>query len=74
MREVESEKYVPIDDVATHFSLSIATIRLWVKQGRIPKTAYIKFGTTRRFKISAVEEALLAGEDGEVEVETLKLY
>ena len=54
------EIFVPIDDVATHFSVSISTVRAWVRQNRIPKHTYIKLGTTYRFKISAVEEALTA--------------
>lgn len=30
-------KYVPIEDVAKHFSVSISTIRAWVRQRQIPK-------------------------------------
>ena len=60
MNMSDLEIFVPIDDVATHFSVSISTVRAWVRQNRIPKHTYIKLGTTYRFKISAVEEALTA--------------
>ena len=30
-------KYVPIEDVAKHFSVSISTIRAWVRQDQIPQ-------------------------------------
>ena len=35
-------KYVPIEDVAKHFSVSISTIRAWVRQQDIPQDTYIK--------------------------------
>ena len=37
-------KYVPIEDVAKHFSVSISTIRAWVRQQDIPQDTYIKVG------------------------------
>jgi excisionase family DNA binding protein len=51
-------KYVPIDDVAEYFSVSISTIRAWLRQGRIPKRTYIKVGYTYRFCIPEISEAL----------------
>ena len=56
------ETFVPIDEVATHFAVSISTVRSWIRKERIPKHTYIKLGTTYRFKIGAMEEAL-TGED-----------
>lgn len=52
------EPYVPIDDVAKHFTVSISTIRAWVRHGNIPPNTYIKIGNTYRFKISEVANAL----------------
>ena len=51
-------KYVPIDDVAEYFSVSISTIRAWLRQDRIPNHTYIKVGNTYRFCISEISEAL----------------
>lgn len=53
--------FVPIDDVAKHFSVSVSTIRTWVRQGHIPKDTYIKVGNTYRFSLPDVCAAL-AGE------------
>lgn len=50
--------FVPIEDVANHFSVSISTIRGWVRKGHIPKNTYIKVGNTYRFSISDVSSAL----------------
>jgi excisionase family DNA binding protein len=57
----EPEQYVPIENVAKHFSVSISTIRAWIRQGKIPKGTFMKLGTTYRFKLSAVESALVNG-------------
>ena len=51
-------KYVPIEDVAKHFSVSISTIRAWVRQNDIPKDTYIKVGSTYRFCVEDVADAL----------------
>ena len=51
-------KYVPIEDVAKHFSVSISTIRAWVRQ----QDTYIKVGSTYRFCIDDVADALTKAE------------
>ena len=51
-------KYVPIDDVAEYFSVSVSTIRTWVRQDRIPKNTYIKVGNTYRYCIPEILHAL----------------
>ena len=55
----EKEPFVPIGDVAEHFCVSVSTIRAWLRSGRIPEGTYIKLGTTYRFKVSAVTDALM---------------
>jgi hypothetical protein len=50
--------YVPIEDVAKHFTVTISCIRGWVRQGKIPKHTYIKLGNTYRFNIPLVVSAL----------------
>ena len=49
------ELFVPIEDVAKHFSVSISTVRTWIRSDLIPA---LKLGGVYRFKISEVEEAL----------------
>ena len=53
-----AEPFVPIEDLAKHFAVSISTIRAWVRQGHIPKSTYIKIGNTYRFNKTSVTEAL----------------
>ena len=53
-----NEPFVPIEELAKHFSVSVSTIRAWVRQGHIPKHAYLKIGNTYRFSISKVVAAL----------------
>tara|TARA_R100000781_G_scaffold112220_1_gene79275 strand:- start:740 stop:976 length:237 start_codon:yes stop_codon:yes gene_type:complete len=52
------EPYVPIEDVAKHFTVSISTVRAWVRQKHIPEDTYVKIGSTYRFRVSDVAEAL----------------
>ena len=64
---MNSPKYVPIEDVAKYFSVSISTIRAWVRQNQIPKDTYIKIGNTYRFCVDDVANALTKAEDPEEE-------
>jgi hypothetical protein len=57
---------VPIDDVAAHFGVSLATVRSWLREKRIPHDTYVKIGKTYRFKIGLMEAALLAAEGNKV--------
>jgi len=50
--------YVPIEDIAKYLSVSVSTVRAWVRQGYIPKSTYIKVGNTYRFRLSAVVDHL----------------
>ena len=49
------EAFVPIEDIAKHFSVSISTVRAWIRQNLSPS---LKLGGVYRFKISEVEEAM----------------
>jgi len=53
-----NEPFVPIEELAKHFSVSVSTVRAWIRQGHIPKHAYLKIGNTYRFSISKVVAAL----------------
>ena len=50
--------FVPIEDLSKHLSVSVSTIRAWVRRGHIPKDTYIKVGNTYRFSIEGVSIAL----------------
>jgi excisionase family DNA binding protein len=62
MQAENVEPFVPVDDVAEHFSVSVTTIRAWVKSGQIPSDTYIKLGNTYRFRLGAIEQALLSNQ------------
>jgi excisionase family DNA binding protein len=49
------ELFVPIEDVAKHFAVSVSTVRTWIRSDLIPA---LKLGGVYRFKISEVEAAL----------------
>jgi excisionase family DNA binding protein len=53
--EVVEEKYVTIEDVAKHYSVSISTVRAWMRNDIIPT---LKIANVYRFKLSAVDAAL----------------
>lgn len=52
--------FVPIEEVAKHFSVGVATVRAWVRQGLIPAETYIKIGNTYRFCVPMIVNALTA--------------
>jgi hypothetical protein len=60
--------YVPIEDLAKHLSVSVSTIRGWVRLRHIPENTYIRVKNTYRFNIDEVTEALSADkhDDGSI--------
>ena len=52
------EKWVNIEDVANHLSLSQDTVRIWIKEGKLP---VYKAGKRYKFKISEVDEWVREG-------------
>lgn len=52
-----------INEVATHFSISLSTARSWIRKGHIPRDAYLKAGTTYRFSLDLITQALLEDKD-----------
>ena len=56
--EMQVEKWVNLEDVAEHLSLSQDTVRTWIKEGKLP--AY-KAGKRYNFKISEVDEWVRTG-------------
>lgn len=54
-----SGPFVGIDSLATHFGVSVSTLRHWIRAKKIPDTCYIKIGLTYRFHLEATQEALI---------------
>lgn len=52
------EKWVNLQEVADHLSLSKDTVRTWIKEGKLP--AY-KAGKMYKFKLSEVDEWVREG-------------
>lgn len=50
-----NEPYVGIEELAKHFSVSVSTVRKWLRKDMIPA---LKLDGVFRFKRSEVEEAL----------------
>jgi excisionase family DNA binding protein len=57
------EAFVPIEEIAKHFAVSVSTVRAWIRQDLIPA---LKIGGVYRFKISEVEEAIRKLSGGEL--------
>jgi hypothetical protein len=55
------EVFVPIERLAAKFCVTIHTVRAWVRQGHIPRSAYVKVGNTYRFSVDRVTAALTSG-------------
>ena len=59
--EIESstaEKWVNLEDIADHLSVSTDTVRNWIKDGKLP---FYKAGKRYKFKISEVDAWLRDG-------------
>ena len=52
------EKWVNLEDIAEHLSLSIDTVRAWVKESKLP---VYRAGKRYKFKISEVDEWVREG-------------
>jgi len=52
------EKWVNLEYIAEHLSLSIDTVRGWVKEGKLP---VYRAGKRYKFKISEVDEWVREG-------------
>jgi len=52
------EKWVNLDDIANHLSVSTDTVRTWMKEGKLP---VYRAGERYKFKISEVDEWVRKG-------------
>ena len=55
---MQVEKWVNLEDVATHLSVSPDTIRAWIRKGTIP---FSRAGKQYKFKLSEVDEWVREG-------------
>lgn len=55
---MQVEKWVNLEDVAEHLSLSQDTVRTWIKEGKLPVYKAVK---RYKFKISEVDEWVREG-------------
>lgn len=55
---MQVEKWVNLEDVAEHLSLSQDTVRTWIKEGKLP---VYKAEKRYKFKISEVDEWVREG-------------
>ena len=56
--ETSPEKWVNLEDIAEHLSVSTDTVRNWIKDGKLP---FYRAGKRYKFKISEVDEWLRGG-------------
>jgi excisionase family DNA binding protein len=55
---VSPEKWVNLEDIAVHLSMSEDTVRTWVKESKLP---FYRVGKRYKFKISEVDEWVRTG-------------
>jgi len=53
-----NDQYVSIEDVAKYYSVSVSTVRAWIRTIKLTSTDFLKLGNTYRFKIADVDAAL----------------
>jgi len=53
-----NDQYVSIEDVAKYYSVSVSTVRTWIRTNKLTSTDFLKLGNTYRFKIADVDAAL----------------
>jgi excisionase family DNA binding protein len=52
------EKWVNLEDIAVHLSMSEDTVRTWIREKKLP---FYKVGKRYKFKISEVDAWIRAG-------------
>lgn len=55
---VTPEKWVNLEDIAIHLSMSQDTVRTWAKENKLP---FCRVGKRYKFKISEVDEWIRTG-------------
>lgn len=52
------QHYVTIEEVAKYFTVSVSTVRGWIRKNMVPPSSYLKIGGVYRFRLAEVEAAL----------------
>ena len=60
--EAMPEKWVNLEDIADHLSVSTDTVRNWIKDGKLP---FYKAGKRYKFNISEVDAWLRDGKNSD---------
>ena len=63
----EVERWVSLEDIATHLDVSKDTIRAWIKKDTIP---YHKVGRQYKFRVSEVDAQVESGESADADKQT----
>ncbi len=63
----EVERWVGLEDIATHLDVSKDTIRAWIKKDTIP---YHKVGRQYKFRVSEVDAWVESGESADADKQT----
>jgi excisionase family DNA binding protein len=53
-----NDQYISITDVAKYYSVSVSTVRTWIRSGVLSTNDFLKLGNTYRFRIADVDAAL----------------
>ena len=59
------QPFVTVEDLAQHFKVSVSTLRAWLRNGHIPTDTYFKIGSTYRFCLEDVCNAMKREDQGE---------
>lgn len=66
---MSADMYVPIEQVAKQYSVSVSTVRMWTREGYIHGPAILRLGGTYRYNLQKVQECLTAVKEPETKVE-----
>lgn len=61
-KNTQIEKWVNLEDIAEYLSVSKDTIRIWIRNGKLP---YYKAGKRYKFKVSEVDDYVRNGKISE---------
>jgi excisionase family DNA binding protein len=53
------DRFITIAELAETLTVSVPTIRVWIRRGKIPRHCYIKVSQTYRFDLKAIQQALM---------------
>jgi excisionase family DNA binding protein len=53
-----NDQYISITDVAKYYSVSVSTVRTWIRSGVLTPNDFLKLSNTYRFRIADVDAAL----------------